>query len=51
MVEKAVMSDAAMLVRNIGNAPYNLDSRRDAPRVEKASYPSIMTAATYMPGA
>ena len=51
MVEKAVMSDAAMLVRNIDNAPYNLDSRRDAPRVEKASYPSIMTAATYMPGA
>jgi hypothetical protein len=34
MLEKAVMNDTAMLVRNIDKAPYNLDRRRDAPRVE-----------------
>jgi hypothetical protein len=33
-LEKAVMTDTTMLVRNIDEAPYYLDSRRDAPRMD-----------------
>jgi hypothetical protein len=50
MLEKAVMTDTTMLVRNIDKAPCNLDSRRDAPRMDYTSYPSTMMAETYMPG-
>jgi hypothetical protein len=34
MLEKAMMSDATMLVRDIDKAPYNLDSRPYATRMD-----------------